>query len=195
MLAELFESERRTVTTRQLALARRAWAAFTDRDPSAIERLLGANTGVLPFLGPALRRHLAEFPSLRDGLGLTERYALEAVALGEREPGPILAAVKAREAAPWLGDTMFWPYLTRLVSARRPLLRVANAAAWETGAGPSPALELALTATGEAVLSGRADAVWLNGINRWHGGAHLLGDDSPWRYDDDARRLVPRRVH
>lgn len=46
-----------------LDLARRAWAAFRSSDPTALTALLDGDTSALPFLGPALRRHLQQFPS------------------------------------------------------------------------------------------------------------------------------------
>lgn len=50
--------------------------------------------------------------------------------------------------------------------------------------------ELTPTGQGEAVLAGDADAVELNGIDRWFGGAHLQGTHPAWRWDRRERRLV-----
>lgn len=194
-LRQLYETVRHPVTAPQTALARRAWAALCAPDPAPLVALAATGTPALPFLGPALFRHLAEFPSLRDGLARTERLALQAVALGEAEPAGIFSAVQDAEPAPWLGDTMFWPHLTRLLAARHPLLRVLEGSAWDTGEPPPRRLRFALTEAGEAVLAGRADAVWLNGIHRWVGGVQLLGDDAAWRWDDSAGRLFPRTPH
>jgi hypothetical protein len=48
-----------------------------------------------------------------------------------------------------------------------------------------------LTAAGRDVLAGRSDAVVLNGIDEWHGGVHLFGQDrSPWRWDAERETLV-----
>jgi hypothetical protein len=72
---------RRTpVTAEQLQLARRAWAAFRSPDPTSIEELVRGDTGALPHLAPALRRHLEEFPDVGAGLSHTERQILEAAA-------------------------------------------------------------------------------------------------------------------
>jgi hypothetical protein len=194
-LEGLFRAERREVSEAAYALARRAWAAFTHPDPGPIQELIGGRMRALPFLRDALLRHLAEFPDMASGLSRTERFALEAVAMGERSPRAIFAAVQAREEAPWLSEKMFWLYLTRLLSAREPLLGVVDGAAWQTGSAPAAGLELGLTRAGDAVLAGRADAIWLNGINRWVGGVQLLGDDSPWRYDESARQVLRRRIN
>ena len=68
---------RAPVTDAQLALATRAWSAFRAPDPREIERLLETDTTPLPFLAPALRRHLEELPWTADGLSRTERRILE----------------------------------------------------------------------------------------------------------------------
>lgn len=50
--------------------------------------------------------------------------------------------------------------------------------------------ELELTAAGESVLAGDADALELNGIDRWLGGVHLEGHAPQWRWDETARGIV-----
>jgi hypothetical protein len=52
---------------------------------------------------------------------------------------------------------------------------------------------VSITDAGREVLAGRADAVRLNGLDRWLGGVHLSapqGGDVEWRYDPSTRRLV-----
>ena len=44
---------------------------------------------------------------------------------------------------------------------------------------------------GRDVIEGREDAVALNGIDRWLGGVHLVGQNrSPWRWDGWRETLV-----
>ena len=43
---------------------------------------------------------------------------------------------------------------------------------------------------GEAVLAGEQDFVISNGIDKWLGGIHLRGKESPWRWDDESRQLL-----
>ena len=69
-----------------------------------------------------------------------------------------------------MGDLSFWTIVRRLAEARRPLV----AADVEPRPGRLPSGTLALTADGAAVLSGRADHVALNGIDRWLGGTQLV---------------------
>jgi hypothetical protein len=46
------------------------------------------------------------------------------------------------------------------------------------------------TPFGASLLSGEADWVRTNGIDRWIGGVHLAGAESPRRWDSHAHRLV-----
>jgi hypothetical protein len=99
--AELF-SLRNPVTRRHVAEATQAWAAFRSPDPREIEKVRAA---ALPFLEPALRRHLQELPWTTDGLSLLQRNIL----LGEVQEEPaflgdtVLAWHRRRlEAGKWL---------------------------------------------------------------------------------------------
>jgi len=120
------------VKRRQLELARSAWRAFRDPEPTAIVRLLEQGTSALPYLADALRRHLEQFPSAGNGLSRTERQALEAVAAGCRRPAEIFEASQDREERRFMGDATFWRYLERLASGERPLLDVAGDAVTPT---------------------------------------------------------------
>ena len=176
-LADLFAG-RPAVTDAQLELASQAWAAFRSPDPTAIELLLETDTSPLPFLADALRRHLEQFPALDTGLARTERQILEAIAAGARTRDEVFARHQEREGRVFMGDTTLWSYLGRLCEGRAPLLASENGS-------------VSLAAAGEAVLAGRADAVALNGIDRWLGGVHLHGEEAAWRWDRARRRLVP----
>jgi len=71
--AELFEL-RNPVMRKHLNEGQDAWAAFRSADPLTID---WTKPKALPFLGPALRRHLEEFPWASDGRSRTERQILE----------------------------------------------------------------------------------------------------------------------
>ena len=71
--AELF-ALRNPLVRRHFQEAQAAWAAFRSTDPRQIEAL---KISAFPFLGPALRRHLEEFPWTSDGLSRTERQILQ----------------------------------------------------------------------------------------------------------------------
>jgi hypothetical protein len=184
-LASLLDTRQR-VTARQLEIGRAAWRAFTSPEPAEIERFLATDSAPLPFLAPALRRHLQEFPWTRDGLSRTERAILEEVERGTTEPVALFRAVQGREDRFFLGDLSFWRIVREMADARAPLLELATVPAGGRGL---PGGEVRLTDAAREVLAGRADAIDLNGIDRWLGGVHLRGDESPWRWDDVEGKL------
>jgi hypothetical protein len=166
----------RPVTDDGLRLAAQAWAAFTAADPRALALLGGVISPELRHLGEALRRLLQEYPSLADGLSLTQRRILLAVERGQDTLAELLRAHWEGEARPFLGDLGLAAELLELASAARPAL--ANAEGQYT-----------LTDFGRRLLAGTADWVEANGIERWIGGVHLQ-PDAPWRYDDRRERLA-----
>jgi hypothetical protein len=112
---------RQEVSAAQFALAREAWEAYTAEDPRAIVELMGRDTRALPSLYGALRRHLEEFPSARNGLSRTEETARRIW----EERGPmdwrkLFVAVQAEEERPFLGDTSFQRIWTELQHDQRP---------------------------------------------------------------------------
>ena len=190
-------SQRRPITTKQFDHGSRAWEAFRSPDPTAIQPLIGPGTGDLPFLAPALFRHLEQFPAANDGVARTERQILHAVAEGATSPIEVFKADQAQEDAPFMGDWQVWAYIGRLSSGQAPLVRRVDGAPFtpfreHEEPGRFHEQRLALTAAGTAVLNGEADFVVLNGIDRWLGGVHLHGAEAAWRWDREAARLVSR---
>ena len=188
-LAALFP-QRKTVTAEQIALARRAWSMFRAPIPVGLESLLTEETSALPFLAGAILRHLEDYPALRGGLARTEQQALMAIEDGPKTARQIFAVNQSMEEAQWCGDLMYWPWLKRLASGRAPLLAIAGPEDWTHSREGIRATRVSLTRAGNAVLQGAADHVKLNGIDRWMGGVHLEGAESPWRWDAAKRRLV-----
>jgi len=179
---------RREVTPDQVRIAMQAWSAFTSPDGSRIARVLEDDTTALPFLAEALRRHLEEFPSTRTGLSRSEQQALEAIAGGvDTVAGAFPAAHHQREAAVFLGDTVFAWYLERMSDTRIPLLRhpdgdlTVRAPRFDEDPSRFWQARVALTDAGHAVLAGAENNVALNGIDRWLGGVHLVAPAGrPW---------------
>jgi hypothetical protein len=186
-LARLFDT-RHKVSEKEMALARRAWKAFSHGDPRTIGRLLRQDTSALPFLSSALLRHLQEFPSTWNGLNRTEQFALEIIAQGVVLPVQIFRHVQNREIAPWCTDTMFWSYLRRLATARVPALTIESLAP-TTKFLPGQS-RIRLSEKGRELLAGEADWIKLNGIKRWIGGVELSGREAAWRWDEMQRELV-----
>jgi hypothetical protein len=161
-------------------LARRAWRAFRAPDPNALMSLLergGVRFEAMPFLAAALRRHLEQFPSTRNGLSRSEQQALDAIAAGAATVRDAYVESHQRREDPiFLGDTVFADYLQELSRGPAPLVELRHEAdVMRAG--------VALTDTGAAVLRGAADRVRLNGIDRWLGGVHLQGHEAAWRWD------------
>jgi hypothetical protein len=169
--------KRRPLTQAHLDLATRAWRAFRADQPPALAALASQPTDPLPALGAALIRQLRQFPGTRDGLGLTERRALEAVAAGLTGFVDIFIAHAAAEDPAFLGDTTLWHYLERLAQGRHPLLEIDGTGRYR------------LTGYGMRVLDGAGDQIELNGIDRWYGGVHLIGR-SVWRWDEECQAIA-----
>jgi len=191
--------DRAPVARDQVALARFAWEAVRAPEPRGIEALLDTHTVALPHLGPALRRLLEELPAVGDGLGRTERQALEAVAAGERSPHDIFVATQRAEDAPFLGDTWMWTRLSELGQGDERLVQTSAG----DPLGPPPPHsdtngftrhEIELTRTGRAVLAGEADRAALVPLDRWVGGIHVTGPDPAWRWDRATGRAVSARA-
>ncbi|MEQ8965460.1 MAG: ankyrin repeat domain-containing protein [Azospirillaceae bacterium] len=179
-LAGLLGTER-PVTRAQVTRAAEALAAFRAPTPEPLAALIATaeaegGGSPLPFLAGALRRHLAELPGVRDGLSLTERLILRALAEGIDTPGAVFGALTRRlDPQPHAGDAMTWPVFERLAGATQPAITPAET--WRT--------RTALTAAGRDLLAGEADWVALNGLDRWVGGVRLEGRTTRWRWDPD----------
>jgi hypothetical protein len=175
------------LTPAALGLATRAWAAFRAATPEGLGTIAAARSVELRFLGEAFDRLSREYPSVRDGLSLTERRILAAVAQGAPDAGTAFVRAAARETRPYLGDTSAFAMMDRLARGPVPLVQLEPAERpVDRGTG------LRLTEAGARVLAGEADLVALNGIDRWIGGVHLTGRDVPWRWDDGTEAIVRR---
>ncbi len=184
---------RRDVNSAQRSAALDAWKAFRAADPRGLIDVLPRVT-VLPHLGPAILRHLQQFPSLENGLSRIEHQALEAMAAGVKKVREIfIQSHVRREPAFFMGDSAFAYHLSALARTTRPLIRVVTA-----GASPRPARldsslamddEIELTAEGRGVLDEHVDRIALCGIDRWLGGVQLSGTGPVWRWDADRQQI------
>lgn len=167
-----------------LELATGAWAAFRSATPEDLAEIAATRLGELRFLGEAFDRLSREYPATRDGLSLTERRVLAAVAAGASDAGLAFVRAGARETRRYLGDTTCFRRIGELAGGPQPLLRLDP---------PGPvqrATEVRLTSAGARVLAGEADQIALNGIDRWIGGVHLQGRHVRWRWDDGKEAIV-----
>jgi len=173
------------LTAEALDLGAAAWAALRAADPGGLGEIAASRSPELRFLGEAFDRLSREYPSTRDGLSLTERRVLVATADGAATAGEVHARVGAREARPYLADLFCFRIVAGLARARTPLL-----AAEPSTEAVGAATRLRLTAAGLRVLQGDADHLAQSGIDRWIGGVHLAGPDSPWRWDEGTEGIV-----
>jgi hypothetical protein len=188
-LADRF-ANRDAVTTAQLDLGRRAWAAFTAATPEPWEALLHADTGKLPFLGSAMERLLQELPGA-DGLSRTERQVLTAMEQGHVTPSSLFRATQGMEDTAFMGDASFWDALAGLILGAAPLLAADGGFRLPNGPRPEPGFlrqPLDFTTAGREVLAGRLDWLTLQPLDKWLGGIHL--GPSVWRWHSGARQLL-----
>jgi hypothetical protein len=177
---------RQPVTDDQYTLADRAWAAFRAPDPRELEALLGKDTSALPFLAPALGRHLREYPWTADGLSATERRLLELARASPIEIWSAFPRMHDEETSFFIADGSFWSIVVDLGSGARPLIDV-NVVSDGTDL---PRGTIALTPLGRDVLDRRVDRVQEAGLDRWFGGVHLAGSGPTWRWDDEQKRIA-----
>ena len=83
----------------------------------------------------------------------------------------------------FMGHESFNGVMAELSSARRPLVTISDSP--QRGLG-----EVTITEAGRSVVSGQADHIELNGIDRWLGGVHLKGGTAAWRWDRAAGRIL-----
>jgi hypothetical protein len=174
------------LTAEALELGAAAWAALRAPDPAGLGRIAASRSPELRFLGEAFDRLSREYPSTRDGLSLTERRLLAATPADGAPAGAVFARLGQREARPYLADLFAFRIMARLAGGRVPLLELDPPAGEVTAVA-----RLRPTEAGRRVLRGEADHVALNGIDRWVGGVHLRGAESPWRWDEGTESIQP----
>ena len=182
-LASLWPKRKR-VGRRQIALGARTWAALRASTPEPLETLRASDLRALPFLSAALQRHLQELPWTTDGLSLTERQALAALAKGPCTVTELFAdAQMKRDPQPFMGNLFFWSVMRDLIDAPRPPVAVSAAtrrAVWHRRV-------LRLTPTGRALLDGSLDWQAQRPLARWVGGVPAAAGAPDWRWNPKTR--------
>ncbi|MGB0683772.1 MAG: DUF1835 domain-containing protein [Magnetovibrionaceae bacterium] len=174
------------VTVEMIEQAAACWEAFRSPTPQGLMDL--GSVDALPFAARAFARHLLEYPWETDGLGLTQRLSLLALARGMTSPGEVFGLMmRELEPLPWLGDLMFFGLLRGLAEAAHPAISPVK--------GPHD--PISLTETGIALLKTEVDWISLNGLDAWFGGVHQqvrAGDgalERVWRWSQEVERLKP----
>jgi RNA polymerase sigma factor (sigma-70 family) len=179
-LASLLETRQR-LSEPQYALAERAWQAFREPTPEALDDIRRGDTAALPYLAAAVTRFLQEYPWTVDGLSRSERRLLELA----RGDGIALSAAFRHmhdgETVYYMTDTSLAELAEELSRTSPPLLLlVLGSARHEQGLRGT----VTLTDTGRAVLARQLDRVAACGIDRWLGGVHLRRGATLWRWDE-----------
>lgn len=171
-------------------LGTKAWAALRAPTPEPLEALRKGDLRALPFLKAALQRQLQELPWTSDGLSLTERNALAALAKGPRSAAEVFAEAQIkRDPQPFMGDLFLWSVLRDLLEAPRPPIAVSTAtrrSAWHKRV-------LRLTPTGKALLAGELDWQTTGPHERWVGGIPVAHDAPAWRWTPRAARTIQKQ--
>src|SRR5262249_12023070 len=146
---------RQPVTESQYALAQRAWDAFREPTPHALDALRIEDTTPLPFLAAALTRFLQEYPWTSDGLSRSERRFMTIVDAGLPNLSAAFKRMHENEDAYYISDTSLAELADTLARTSPPLLTLSEPSAdrmWRQGS-------IALTEPGRAVLAGRQNRV------------------------------------
>ena len=177
---------RRAVGAAQYAAAERAWDAFRQPTPHALDELRREEIGELPYLARALHRFLQEYPWTIDGLSRTERRLLQLAAAREVSLSSVFPRMHEGEDAYYVTDLSLASMADELARMLPPLLTV-HATGQQAGALHK---SVSLTDTGHAVLEGRMDRIELGEFDRWLGGVHLQTGARIWRWDDARQRIT-----
>jgi RNA polymerase sigma factor (sigma-70 family) len=184
-LASLLET-RQPVTAAQYGLAARAWQAFREPSPAALDELRHGDTSALPYLAASLTRFLQEYPWTGDGLSRSQRRLLtladgDGIALWKAFP-----RMHDGEHAYYVSDEDLADMVDDLCGTTPPLLALDRSDA----DGHILRGTVRLTEAGRLALAGRLDRVAACGLDRWYGGVHLRAGAPVWRWDDARQRVV-----
>jgi hypothetical protein len=185
-LAPLLETRQR-VGDAQYSLAERAWHAFRQPTPEALDNLRRTDTAALPYLAAAVTRFLQEYPWTTDGLSRTERRLLKLANGVSISLATAFPRMHEGEDAYYVTDGSLASLAEELSRASPPLL---TRAPGEMADGDMLQVSVTLTDAGRAVLAGEQDRIATCGIDRWLGGVHVQSDADLWRWDDARQRIT-----
>lgn len=184
---------RAPVTPAQYATAQLAWQAFREPTPERWSDLLDQDLTALPWLAETVTRMLEELPSAREGLSRTELEFLSKIAGKDWYARKGVGMFLGTQAEPWfVGDWTLFNLLDEFMKARQPLIKPLKGT-WTARDTVERDLfmksKVVVTPLGIDLITGKADRIAVNSIDRWWGGTHLTADNC-WRWDSAARKLV-----
>lgn len=183
-----FFKGRKVISRKQIKLTKRAWELYSGPDPMPLFHFARRHAKSAPLLSDALLCQLESYPSVRNGLSLSEQALLQAVEVR----GTIARAVGhvlANDDKFRTGDVELFDSLLAFFTCEIPLIEPAENDHDIKSFAEFRKLAVKLSAVGRNVLSGQSDNATLNGLNRWIGGVHLKGKTSPWRWDSEKQVL------
>jgi len=184
----LLWQQRQSVNSQQLKLGDRIWRALGEPGPLSLYKIIKSkDIKHLPNMEAALRRHLQELPSARNGLSLTEQLSLEMLNKESMTAGQMFKQlVLERDPLPWLGDIMYWFILQSMMQVAQPVFEISKSDLNK----PWHQRLLTITDTGKKVLTGTQEWLSLNPPDRWLGGIRLSTSHSCWHWDDNEMQPV-----
>ncbi|WP_261303535.1 DUF1835 domain-containing protein [Paenibacillus andongensis] len=169
----------------QLLLAYKVWTAYSASEPHLMATLWEEDLSALPFLKKALEANSERYPSMQNGLNTIQQLILELIG---NEEVPVLSLFqKASKAASHygLGDLQFWAIVESIRQCEVPLVRLRGGDKLPKYGEAFPSQFekwcVSLTEMGKLVHACKQDHLFLNGIDDWIGGVHLLGKKDIWR--------------
>lgn len=182
-MAAFFDS-RSALLPRQMAIARKAWEIYRGSNPALLLQFAKKHNESQPILSNALVCQLEQYPSVKNGLSISEQallHEVEAKRNGVRAIGYVLGYDEDYR----MGDDELFQILFRFLRNGVPLIETHKKKLPLKSFADLRKAELKLSQAGRDVLSGKVDQIELNGIDRWIGGVHLKGKTVPWRWDSD----------
>jgi hypothetical protein len=178
---------RHPVTPVQLALGQDVWIALHSPDPRPLATLARSGTPALPIMAPALLRHLAELPSVANGLRLSEQLLLQILSNYDSVPrNPLYGRLQQRDPLVYNGDLAYFDLLDYMLAASAPLFTVTHTVVNEH----QFRIDVSITDLGRAVLRGDRDWLSLHPASRWLGGVHIQPGLPCWRWNESRRDAV-----
>ena len=164
-----------SITKEHLALADKAWRAFSEPIPEIWFALLKENLSLFQFLEGAIKRLLEEYPNTKNGLSRSEHQALLVISKGIENPHEIFKEAQSYEERKFMGDIIFWKILDNFI-------QYGVISSEENGQ------VLNITPLGQQLLNGQLNWINVKPIHRWIGGVNLM-EDNLWCWDIQKRRI------
>lgn len=184
------------VTPDMKAYSAKAWAALTKSTPDNLIRVL--DNPDMPFVAPAIRRLVMEYPDSRSGLPTSIYNALTLLLNGPATTGKLFEHMQNCELAKFMGDLSFAKYIDELGTCLQPLIAGENVIYSTSKASGRKSPEqiqsyfrqkIHLTEFGKQVMERAANHVSKNGIDRWICGVQLTPENL-YFYDMKRAKIV-----